>query len=207
MVEPDVLAYVRACLPPPPARVLEVGAGDGALASALRSAGYDVVAIDPGGGGDGVLAVALLELDEPEASFDCAVAIVSLHHVEPLRESCEHLARLVKPGGPVVVDELDLDRIDERATGWRAHQRRLAGAEDDHTPEDVLEMMRHHIRPLRDVTAALRAAGFTLGEPARACCLYPWHVPRETAALEERLVGEGLLPAIGARFVAVRGGS
>ena len=37
MLAPDVLAYVRACLPPPPARVLEVGAGDGSLAEALRA--------------------------------------------------------------------------------------------------------------------------------------------------------------------------
>jgi SAM-dependent methyltransferase len=203
MPDPDVLAYVRACLPPAPARVLEVGAGDGSLAEALRSAGYDVMAIDPRGG-DGVRAVALLDLDEPSASFDAAVAIVSLHHVEPLSESCGRLARLVRPGGVLVVDELDVERLDSRATTWRADQLRFADAEDDHSPEEVLEMMRHHIHPLRAVCDALDAAGFAVGEPVRGCYLYRWHVPVETRALEERLVGEGRLPAVGARFVGVR---
>jgi SAM-dependent methyltransferase len=204
MPAPDVLAYVRACLPPPPARVLEVGAGDGSLAAALRSAGYDVVAIDPGdGAGDGVRAVALLDLDEPAASFDAAVAIVSLHHVEPLEESCAWLARLVRPGGVLVVDELDVERLDTRATSWRAAQLRFGDVDDDHSPDEVLEMMRHHIHPVRAVRAALEPH-FALGEPVRGCYLYRWHVPVETRALEERLVGEGRLPAVGARFVAVR---
>jgi 2-polyprenyl-3-methyl-5-hydroxy-6-metoxy-1,4-benzoquinol methylase len=201
---PDVLAYVRACLPAPPARVLEVGAGDGSLAGALRSAGYDVVAIDPGGDGEGVRAVALIELDEPEASFDAAVAIVSLHHVEPLEESCARLARLVRPGGVLIVDELDLDRLDSRATEWRAAQLRFAGTEDAHDPDQVLEMMRAHIHPLRAVCAALDSAGFAVGEPVRGTYLYRWHVPVETRALEERLVGEGRLPAVGARMVGIR---
>jgi SAM-dependent methyltransferase len=204
MLFPEVLAFAPASLPPAPARVLEVGAGEGELAVALRDAGYDVVAIDPGdSGSDAVRQVALLDLDEPDASFDAAVAIVSLHHVEPLEDSCARLARLVRPGGVLVVDELDLDRLDSRATEWRAAQRRLAGGEDDHSPDEVLEMMRHHIHPVRAVRAAL-APWFALGEPVRGCYLYRWHVPVETRALEERLVGEGRLPAVGARFVGVR---
>src|SRR5262249_42084508 len=38
----EVEAWVRTNLPPPPAYVLEVGAGDGELARRLRAAGYDV---------------------------------------------------------------------------------------------------------------------------------------------------------------------
>ena len=40
-VDAAVLGFVRATLPPPPARVLEVGAGRGELAAALREVGYD----------------------------------------------------------------------------------------------------------------------------------------------------------------------
>src|SRR5690242_10081094 len=165
------MQFVLAELPASPARVLEVGAGDGELAAALREAGHDVLAIDPAGEPP-VVPVALLDLDEPDASFDAAVAIVSLHHVEPLEESCARLARLVRPGGVLVVDELDLDRLDSRATEWRAAQRRFAGATDDHDPEQVLEMMRAHIHPLRAVCAALDAAGFSVGEPVRGTYLY-----------------------------------
>ena len=60
---------------------------------------------------------ALHELDAPQASFDAAVAVVSLHHVEPLDESCRRLAELVRPGGRLVVDEFDVERYDERAAG------------------------------------------------------------------------------------------
>ncbi len=47
MLDPAVLRFVSLTLPAAPARVLEVGAGDGKLAQALREAGYEVVAIDP----------------------------------------------------------------------------------------------------------------------------------------------------------------
>ena len=109
----EVHAYVRAALPPPPARVLEVGAGAGELAAELRSAGYDVVAIDPAGG-PGIVQVPLHELAEPDGSFDAAVAVVSLHHVEPLDASAERLAALLGPGARLVIDEFDVARYDER---------------------------------------------------------------------------------------------
>src|SRR5579871_176070 len=108
VVTADVLAFVRANLPEPPVRLLEIGAGDGELARALSESGYEVVAIDPEPGGEHVRAVALLELEEPAGSFGGAVAVTSLHHVEPLEESLEHLAELVGPGGVLVVDEFDV---------------------------------------------------------------------------------------------------
>lgn len=40
MLTDAVIAFVRASLPPPPARLLEIGAGGGELAAGLRSAGY-----------------------------------------------------------------------------------------------------------------------------------------------------------------------
>ena len=43
----DPVAFVLSALPPPPARVLEVGCGAGELAFAIDAAGYDVVAVDP----------------------------------------------------------------------------------------------------------------------------------------------------------------
>jgi 2-polyprenyl-3-methyl-5-hydroxy-6-metoxy-1,4-benzoquinol methylase len=96
VVAPDVLAFVRAALPPAPARVLEIGAGSGELAAALRAGGHDVTAIDPAAeDGTGVERAALIEV---RGSFDAALAVVSLHHVEPLEASCAHLATLVRPG-------------------------------------------------------------------------------------------------------------
>src|SRR3954464_1261137 len=124
-----VVALPRAALPPHPARVLEVGAGRGELAAALREAGYDVVAIDPAAdGAPGVEPVGLATLAAAEGDSPAALAVVSLHHVEPLVASCERLAEVVRPGGRLVVDEFDVDRFDERAANWQAAQRAAAAA-------------------------------------------------------------------------------
>jgi len=201
MLDPGVLAFARGALPPPPARVLEVGAGDGELARALREAGYDVTAIDPKAqDGTGVEPRALLA---QTGSFDAAVAIVSLHHVEPLAESCAHLASLLAAGGVLVVDELDVGRYDERVTTWWLLQRRAAGHDDDHTPQSILAGMRGYIHPLDTVREAL-APHFALGEPVRGPYLHRWHLPPGLRETEERLIGEGRLPATGARFVSTR---
>src|SRR5581483_2508950 len=123
----DVRAFVRANLPPPPARVLEIGAGGGELARALAGAGYEVVAIDPEPRGPNVQRVPLDRLEADAGSFDAAVAIVSLHHVEPLAESCARLAELLRPGGTLVVDEFDVGAFDRQAATWWLEQRRALG--------------------------------------------------------------------------------
>jgi SAM-dependent methyltransferase len=197
----EVTAFVRAALPPPPARVLEVGAGSGWLAVALREAGYEVVAVDPAADGPGVLAVPLLELDEPDASFDAAAAVVSLHHVEPLAASCDRLAALVKPGGVLAIDEFDIDRFDERAARWQLERR-----EDHHHHADPAETVAHlrgHLHGLGEILGALRA-GFAAGEPVRGAYLYRWGVPPGLRVEEEEWIAAGRLPATGVRVVGRR---
>ena len=204
MSPPDhLMAYVRAALPEPPARVLEVGAGDGRLVGALRSAGYDVVAIDPEPRGPGVLPVALAELADPAASFDAAVAVLSLHHVEPLAPSCERLGELVRPGGRLVVDEFDVGRFDERAAAWWLAQRRAALA---HAPEDPAALSaghRNHLHPVDALRAAL-APHFALGAAVPGPYLHRWDLPAGLRPVEEAAIAAGSLPATGARLVGVR---
>jgi SAM-dependent methyltransferase len=201
-----VVAFVRAALPPPPARVLEVGAGRGELAAALRAAGWDVVAIDPAAdGAPGVEPVALLDAALEEASFDAALAVVSLHHVEPLAESCARLAEVVRGGGPLVIDEFDVERFDERAAGWLAAQRGAAGFDVHGYPADWPADLQEHLHPLAEVRDAL-APGFALGEPVRGAYLYRWDLDPALQAVEERLVADGALPATGARLVGIRRG-
>jgi SAM-dependent methyltransferase len=192
----DVTAFVRATLPPRPARVLEVGAGDGELASWLADAGYEVVAIDPASSGGVVRPVALHELDE--APFDAAVAVVSLHHVEPLEPSVRRLAELMRPGARLVIDELDVERLDERAVGWwQGH----SGHEGD--PAEIVDEMRGHLHSLELLRATLGDT-FALGEPVRGPYLYRWDLPPGLREPEERLIASGELPAVGARLVGVR---
>jgi SAM-dependent methyltransferase len=202
MLDPDVEGFVLGALPPAPARVLEVGAGRGELAEALGAAGHDVVAIDPRSEVATVVRVALHELREPPASFDVAVAVVSMHHVEPLAESCRRLAELVRPGGTLVLDEFDVERLDERAARWWLAHRETTG--DNHRlPADVIADMRQHCHWLSTLRRTL-AEWFELGEPARGPYLYRWHVPLGLRPVEEEQIAAGQLPATGARLVGRR---
>jgi SAM-dependent methyltransferase len=205
MLDPGVWRFVRESLPAPPSRVLEVGAGDGELAQALTAEGYDVVAIDPATSTDRVRPVAVHDLEEPGRSFDAAVAVVSLHHVEPLRESCRRLAELVRPGGTLVLDEIDVERFDERAARWWLDHR-PPDLDHDHerpAPEAAVAWLRHHCHAL-DVMEDALVAGFELGPLVRGPYLYRWDLPTELRATEEDLIAAGRLPAVGVRIVGTR---
>jgi SAM-dependent methyltransferase len=199
-VESSVAAFVRAHLPPPPARVLEVGAGAGDLARLLRDGGYDVTAIDPASEHDDVVAVALSDVDAAPASFDAAVAVLSLHHVEPLEPSCARLAELVRPGAALVVDELDAGRLDDGAEAWWLEQRRVLGREP---PHHTFAELREHLHPLERIHAALDHA-FDLAAPVRGPYLYRWDLDHKLRTVEEELIARGELPALGVRFVGIR---
>ena len=198
-----VTAFVRTALPAPPARVLEIGAGSGELAATLTDAGYEVVAIDPVAESPAVRAVSLLEVEEPAASFDAAVAVVSLHHVEPLGESCRRLAELVRAGGALVVDEFDVERFDERAARWLIEQRGPDGHERHGDPRDLVADLREHLHSLGRVRGALEE-WFAVGEPVRGAYLYRWELPPGLREPEEQLIASGRLPATGARLVGRR---
>ena len=201
MLDAGLHDWVRSQLPPPPVRVLEVGAGSGELAAALREGGYEVTAIDPGDDVEGVEPVALAELDAPAGSFAAAVAVVALHHIEPLDESLGVLARLLAPGGRLIVDELDVSRVDERAAAWLiAHDER----EHSSTPAALVAGVRAHIHPLDQLLDALAVAGFEVGPTTYGAYLYRWHPPPRGADAERAAIAAQELPAVGARFVARR---
>jgi len=203
MPTPEVHAFVRAALPSS-GRILEIGAGAGELAADLAGAGYDVVAIDPAGGPPHVRQLPLLELDEPAGSFAAAVAVVSLHHVEPLRESLAHLAALLAPGAPLVVEEFDVGRLDARAAAWWIEQRRALGRERPHDGAATVAELRDHLHTVRTIMREL-APWFTLGEPVRGAYLYRWDLEPDLRTPEEQLIAAGAIPATGARFIATRG--
>lgn len=202
MVTVELLAFVRSSLPAPPARVLEIGAGDGELAQALSRAGYEVTPIDPAAEPGGpVKPVALIDVD---GRFDAAVAVVSLHHVDPLEASCAHLATLLEPGALLVIDEIDSDQFDVTAATWWLGQRRALGSsEDDLEPGQMADELRHHIHPVTRVMSAL-APHFALGAPVRGAYLHRWNLRDTLREPEVDLIATGLLPAVGWRQVAVR---
>jgi SAM-dependent methyltransferase len=199
----DLLAFVRANLPRPPARLLEVGAGDGELARTLAEAGYEVLAIDPQPTGEGVRSVPLHELDEPSGSFDAALAVTSLHHVQPLENSLSRLAELLEPGAVLVVDEFDVAAFDERAAGWWLRQRHALGAAEQASAEELVREHRGHLHSLERIVAALKPH-FQLGRPLYGAYLYRWDLDESLRDKEQAAIARAEIPAVGARLLAER---
>ena len=178
--------------------MLEVGAGEGELAAVLGGAGYDVIAIDPRGAGNGVLQVALEDLEAPPRSFDAAVAMVSLHHVVPLGKSLRRLSEVLRHGARLVIDEIAIERFDERAAAWW-----LGHSGHDKRPADHVAEMREHLHSAEHMAKEL-APWFDVHEAVPCAYMYRWKIDPALRDEEERLIAGGELPAVGTRFIAVR---
>ncbi len=157
-----VIGFVRAQLPPPRARVLEVGCGEGDLARALDAAGYEVTAIDPAAP-DGPIfrRLKVEDLDENER-FDAVVASRSLHHVRDLDVALDRIVTVLEPRGLLVLDEFAWDRLDLRTADWLYGQRRTLaaagrGPDVPATLDEFLEEWEHEHVGLHGYTA-MRAA-------------------------------------------------
>jgi len=114
----SVVDFVLVHLPPPPAPVLEVGAGRGDLARYLVARGYGVTAIDPEPPeGADVEPVAIADFDSPE-SFAAVITSRVLHHVVGLDVALDRIASLLDPGGVIVVHEFAWDRVVGPTARW-----------------------------------------------------------------------------------------
>jgi SAM-dependent methyltransferase len=142
----------------PQSRVLDLGAGDGRLATALARAGHRVTALEPfrkipPTPGVTVVRESVEIVDLPAASFDAAVLWHVLEHLgEPL-PILERVRRWLVPGGRVLVGVPNLVSL----------QAELGGDRWFH-----LDPQRHrvHFTP-RGVVALLMRAGFEQIESRR----------------------------------------
>jgi SAM-dependent methyltransferase len=123
----ELIEFVLSQLPSPPARVLEVGCGEGELARAVDAEGYEVVAIDPEAPDGPIFRQTTIEaLDEP-GPFDAVVASLSLHHVPDLGGVLDKLVRLLTGGGPLILNEHAWDRLDPMTPEWEEEHAGLHG--------------------------------------------------------------------------------
>lgn len=119
----NIKSFVEAHLPPAPARVLEVGCGQGDLARAVAASGYEVVAIDPDAPEGELFQAVSLEAFAATDPFDAVVASRALHHIPDLPDSVAKIAGLLRQGGRFILDEHAYDRLDEPTARWYLEQR------------------------------------------------------------------------------------
>jgi SAM-dependent methyltransferase len=120
----DTITFLRGYLPEPPARILEVGCGDGELANRLGLTGYEVVAID-----ESTKAVARAQAlgvnarlarwpayqDEP---FAAVLFTRSLHHIFPLDEAVAQAGKLLRPDGQVLIEDFAYEEMTAPSAEW-----------------------------------------------------------------------------------------
>jgi len=197
--------FVREHLPAPPARLLEVGCGQGELTTTLAVAGYDVLGIDPAAPlGDFFRRLTLEELDEP-GPYDGVIAARSLHHIRDLDAALDRIVELLRPDGILVVEEFVWDRLDEATLEWLHEQRRARGGAGEGEPPASVAALREewegeHLGLHGDV--ALRSA-LTVRFEEQAFVRTPYlhrMLSADTEVLEQALVDNGEIRALGFRY-------
>ena len=201
---PPFATFVFEQLPPPPRRVLEIGCGrEGGLVEELAAAGYDVLGVDPQApDGDRYLRSTFQAASTAlqRTPWDAVVAGRVLHHVTPLEESLDLLARIAPL---LVADEFAPNRIDAAAQDWYEGQHRMlraAGAEPYGPPSLDEWRVGHPGLHSDDVLLAALRERFDEIVFERIGYLHRWLGGPSSEALEQSLVSSGAFPAIGYRW-------
>ena len=194
----QVAEFVTAQLPPPPARVLEVGCGEGALTLALADAGYDVTGIDPmAPPGPHFRRLLLEDLTPEDGPFDAVVAGRSLHHVADLELALDRICALLVPRGLLVLDEFVWDRLDLPTAEW--YYGRLSSRPPT-LDAFVADWHAEHVG-LHGYAAIRAALQAHFDERLFRWTPYLHRLLDEPAEQEERLIAEGAIQATGFRYV------
>jgi len=174
----------RELLPPPGRQTLDVGCGEGRGGRALSTDGHRVVGIDSSptllglareaGGYEQLVCGDAAALPWEAATFDLAIAYMSLQDVDDLRGAVGEIARVLEPGGRLCLAIVHpLNRPPEALEDYFEEHRFAESFE-----RDGLSMTFESIdRPLEAYTRTLANAGFLI-EQLRE--------PRPTEAARDR---------------------
>jgi SAM-dependent methyltransferase len=111
--------FVRAHLPPPPCRVIDLGCGPlGGFVPALLRDGYDAKGIDPEAPVGPRYQQVHFEEYRATKRVAAIVASTSLHHVGDLNTILTLAEHQLEPGGVLVVAEWARERFDEATARW-----------------------------------------------------------------------------------------
>ncbi|MET3808203.1 SAM-dependent methyltransferase [Nakamurella sp. UYEF19] len=154
--------------PAPPARIVEVGCGDGALAAALATVGYDVTGVDRNAAmaeSASRRGVRVLQADIKDVAgeYDVVLFTRSMHHAENLHDTLAHAATLLAPDGQVIVEEFAWEPVDDAAAAFvYGHRAELVAAgllDADHPSEQLLDAWIAGHQTLHTGSAMLDAIG------------------------------------------------
>lgn len=151
------MPQLRALLRPGPGlRLLDLGGGTGLVAELLDGPWAEVVVFEPDARKvaygrarrPGLRFVEGLaeQLPFPDAAFDRAMALVSLHHMHDQPAALREVRRVLRPGAVLVLHELDPTQKLTRHLRWLEHRVHGPGA-------------THFVGPA-ELRAMLDAAGF-----------------------------------------------
>jgi SAM-dependent methyltransferase len=136
-------------VPPPPARLLDAGAGRGRFVAAARRTGYDAEGIEPSPRGveaaREVYGVALepVGIDEAAASgVDVVTAWHVLEHLDDPGAALERMRAWLKPGGTLVVGVPNLASVQARLAGERWFHLDLDRHRVHFTPQGLEALLR-----------------------------------------------------------------
>ena len=196
--------FVRQALPPPPARVLEIGCGPtGALARSLSAAGWDVLAIDPVAPAGEIFRPLLLDdLGDEDGPFDAVVAGRSLHHIHELEAALGRIRTLLLPGGVLAVEEFAWDLADDATLAWLDEQHgRTRPLEKARAEWEADHLGLHGYEILRSALAAAFAEQAFEWVPA----LYRELAGGASREHERAAIDAGAIRALGFRWTGANG--
>jgi hypothetical protein len=196
--------YVKAHLPPPPARVLEVGCGsEGGVAPLLAEAGYDVLAIDPDAPDGPLYRRITLEELEDEGPFGAVVAGRVLHHVHPLDLALDKLGALAPL---LILDEFAWNHVDEATKDWYEAQHRVlvAAGQAPKGPPDLGAWCARHadLHPYETLREEVDRR-YEQRDFEWRPYFYRWLEGPATESLEATLIDAGAIRPIGFRYAGV----
>ena len=126
----DWSGFAEWCRPQPGQRALDVGAGPALLSAALLGVVEEAVALDPSQAmldhaPAGVRAVVGSAEAMPfhDAEFDLVTCVNTLHHVAEPALTLAEMARVLAPGGSIVIQDYLADPNPERAERWETVER------------------------------------------------------------------------------------
>ena len=203
--------WVRSNLPAPPARVLEVGCGNGRLARGLSRAGYDVVAVDPMAPNGRIFRRSRIEDLDEAPRFDVAVAGLALHHVGSLAVVLDKVNSLLRARGRIIIYEFAWDQFDRKTAEWFWTRRtalspRMRRHLGGRSPLVCLTKWRRTFHDLHTYRQMRRALDRRFSSRFFAWTPYLHEYPGGISSepLERRLIVAGAIRPMGFRYIGQR---